>query len=80
MMPLYFFHVRHIHQRLDLDGLELPDIRAAWHEATTSAGELLKELNGDLKPGQDWCMRVADEFENTLFEIHIKPTARSTVD
>lgn len=79
-MPLYFFHVRHVHQSFDLDVLEFPDVRAAWHEATSSAGELLKELDGDLRPGQDWCMRVADEFENTLFEIHIKPTARIKVD
>jgi hypothetical protein len=78
-MPLYFFHVRSAHQSINPDGIELPDIKAAWHEATTAAGELLKELDGNLKPGQEWCLSVADEFENPLFEIHINLTARVSV-
>jgi uncharacterized protein DUF6894 len=75
-MPLYFFHVRHLEMKLDHEGLELPDVHAAWHEATTAAGELLKEMDGDLRPGRDWCLQVADEFQNTLLEIHIKPVAK----
>jgi hypothetical protein len=75
-MPRYFFHVRHQDQRQDPDGIELPDVHAAWHEATTAAGEMLKELDGNLRPGHDWCMQVNDEFENTLLEIHIKPVAK----
>ena len=80
-MPLYFFHVCHIHhQRFDVDGLDLPDVEAAWHEATTSTGELLKDLGGGLRPGQDWSMQVADEFKNTLFEIRIEPISHVEID
>jgi hypothetical protein len=75
-MPLYFFHVRHQDQHNDPNGIELPDIHAAWHEATTAAGEMLKELDGKLRPGQNWCLQVNDEFENTLLELHIKPVAK----
>jgi hypothetical protein len=75
-VPRYFFHVNHRGVRLDPDGAELPDVHAAWHKATIVAGELLKEIDGDLRPGHDWCLQVNDEFQNTLLEIHIKPVAK----
>jgi uncharacterized protein DUF6894 len=75
-MPLYFFHFHHLENRRDPEGIELPDVHAAWREATSSAGELLKEMDGDLRPGHEWFLQVNDEFENTLLEIHIKPIAK----
>jgi len=79
-MPKYFFHIRHISQDLDQDGVDLPDIHAAWQAATMSAGDHLKELDGALKPGQDWCMCVTDDSKRTLFEIHVKPKANVSMD
>jgi hypothetical protein len=70
-MPLYFFHVHHDTQQWDPVGAELPDKQAAWREATMTAGQILQDLNGELRPGQDWCMEVTDEFANTLFQLRI---------
>lgn len=40
------------------DGVELADDRAAWVEATTACGEMLRDLDGDLKAGSEWRMEV----------------------
>jgi hypothetical protein len=76
-MPLYYFHIFHETQQTDHDGRELPDQHAAWKEATVTAGQILQGIDGHLKPGREWHMEVADEFQNTLFMLHIsarKPT------
>jgi hypothetical protein len=70
-MPRYFFHVHHdTHQRDDV-GEELPDKHAAWREATVTAGQILQDLDGKLRPGHDWSLEVTDEFGNRLFRLHI---------
>ena len=70
-MPRYFFHVIHESTQTDHDGTELPDEHAAWKEATVTAGQILQNLDGKLRPGGEWRMEVADEFQNTLFVLHI---------
>ncbi|MCK1543968.1 hypothetical protein IVA98_13655 [Bradyrhizobium sp. 160] len=68
----YFFHVIHGRTHVDEEGEELPDKHAAWKEATVMAGQTLHELDGKLAPGRDWRMEVTDEFQNTLFVLHIQ--------
>ena len=70
-MPRYFFHITHERNDTDHDGRELPDEHAAWKEATITAGQILQSIDGHLKPGREWRMEVADEFQNTLFMLHI---------
>jgi hypothetical protein len=70
-MPRYFFHVTHDRHEPDCEGEELPDKHAAWKEATVTAGQILQDIDGKLRPGQEWRMEVADEFQNTLFVLHI---------
>lgn len=70
-MPRYFFHVTHERHKPGLEGEELPDKHAAWHEATVTAGQILQSLDGKLTPGRGWRMEVVDEFQNTLYVIHI---------
>jgi hypothetical protein len=72
-MPKYFFNVFNAvgPPQIDEVGEELPDRFAAWHEATTSAGQSLKDLDGKLKPGTGWRMEVTDEFGNRLYAITI---------
>jgi hypothetical protein len=70
-MPRYFFNVFHDHPEWDSVGEELPDQRAAWKEATVTAGQLLQSLDGKLQPDQDWRMEVTDEFANPLYVIHV---------
>ena len=70
-MPRYFFHIHHERSHLDQEGEELPDRHAAWHEATIMAGQSLQSIDGQLQPGREWRMEVADEFQNVLFVLHI---------
>jgi hypothetical protein len=71
-MPRYFFHVTHERTETDYDGEELPDKHAAWKEATVTAGQILQGIDGKLAPGRDWRMEVTDEFQNTLYVLHIQ--------
>jgi uncharacterized protein DUF6894 len=70
-MPRYFFHITHQHKQIDHEGEELPDKHAAWKEATVTAGQILQGIDGKLAPGHDWRMDVTDEFQNTLYVLHI---------
>lgn len=71
IMPRYFFNVRHERSNVDTEGEELRDKHAAWHEATIIAGELLRDIDGKLKPGKDLQLEVTDEFRNRLYMICI---------
>ena len=60
-MPRYFFNITQGElPRAADEGMELPDDEAAWEEATTSCGEMIKELDGKLKAGPEWRMEVTD--------------------
>jgi hypothetical protein len=52
-------------------GEELPDDEAAWREATTLAGEIFKDVDGNLKPGEEWVVDVTDQDRQPLFLIRI---------
>ncbi|TYL83895.1 hypothetical protein FXB40_45680 [Bradyrhizobium rifense] len=71
-MPRYFFHITHDRTEIDREGAELPDKHAAWKEATVTAGQILQGIDGELVPGRDWRMEVTDEFQNTLYVLHIQ--------
>ena len=70
-MPRYYFSVYHDVDYIDHEGEELADKHAAWEEATVSAGQILKSIDGKLKPGHDWRMEVTDEFRQPLFGLQI---------
>jgi hypothetical protein len=70
-MPLYFFNVQNGIETPDQAGTELPDKHAAWAQATKSCGDLIRKIDGDLKPGREWRMEVTDEFANPIYVIHI---------
>ena len=55
----------------DEEGEELPDMQAAWREATVTAGQIIQDLDGKLRPGKDWRLEVTDEFANPLYVIHV---------
>ncbi len=71
-MPRYYFHIRHDQFHRDNDGLDFDNREVAWEAATKSAGDHLKEPDGQLRPGHDWRMEVTDEFANPIFEILVK--------
>lgn len=75
-MPRYFFNVYHERAELDEEGEELPDVQAAWREATVTAGQIIQDLDGRLRPGREWRMEVTDEFANPLYVIHVHADKR----
>jgi hypothetical protein len=69
-MPRYYFHISHGDgSKIRNEGIELPDADAAWVEATSACGEILRDLNGSLKPGDVWLMIVKDETGAELFHL-----------
>jgi hypothetical protein len=70
-MPRYFFNVYHDRAELDEQDEELPDMQAAWREATMTAGQIIQDLDGKLRPGKEWRLEVTDEFSNPLYVIHV---------
>ncbi len=69
-MPRYYFHVTHREPRVDDEsGLKLADDKAAWDQATRACGEMIREIDGNLSQGTDWCMDVEDEA-GPIFSIH----------
>jgi hypothetical protein len=72
-MARYFFNVYYGDESFrDEVGEELPDDMAAWHEATASAGQSIRDLDGKLKPGIDWRMDVLNERRRTIYSIEVK--------
>lgn len=70
-MPRYFFHIQHIKSVPDTEGVELADAGEAWKEATTSCGEMLRDLDGNLAPGPEWRMDVTDAKGQPMFNIRV---------
>jgi hypothetical protein len=70
-MPLYFYRVTYGEGAPPLphEGIELPDDRAAWVEATTACGEMLRDLNGDLRAGPEWRMEVIRETGEIVYRL-----------
>ena len=74
-MPRYYFHIRHRTLALDNEGIVLADDAAAWEQATTACGEMLRDLDGALKRGPEWRMEVVDEADRHLFTVHFGGSA-----
>lgn len=70
-MPRYFFNVFHNRAEPDEQGEDLPDAQAAWREATKTAGQILRDLDGRLRPGQEWRMEVTDENAKRLYVLRV---------
>ncbi len=76
-MPKCFFNTHHDVSHTDYDGEEFADKYAAWAEATRMAGEIIKDIDGRLRPGHDWKLEVEDEFKNVIWALHVKAEQRS---
>ena len=72
-MPRYYFNVLNLNPGIIDDvGEELPDKEAAWRQATITAGELFKDVDGRLRPGQEWALEVTDEVRRPIYLIRIE--------
>jgi hypothetical protein len=70
-MPRYYFNVYNGTLGVDDDGAELQDDEAAWQQATTTAGELFKDVDGKFRPDQEWTLEVTDERRKPIYVINI---------
>jgi uncharacterized protein DUF6894 len=69
-MPRYYFHVAYGDSaKIINEGLELGNKEDAWIEATTACGELLRDMDGKLKPGDAWSMTVKDDSGASVYEL-----------
>ena len=75
MPQFYFTVVDGRNTQTKNEGLDLPDKHAAWSEATTACGELLRELDGRLHPGDEWSMEVKDEKGDQIYLLEFKTKA-----
>jgi hypothetical protein len=70
-MPLYFFDVCHGKSSSRNDqGLEFPDDQGAWEEATTACGEIIRDLDGEMKASPDeWRMDVTNGEGKLVYRL-----------
>jgi hypothetical protein len=59
-------------ERHSSDGLLFANKQEAWHEASTSTGEILREMDGKMQPGLDWRMDVTDEAGHPIYRFTFK--------
>jgi hypothetical protein len=71
-MPRYYFDVDGLPPAPDEVGEELKDDDAAWQEATCYAGALFKDVDGKLRPGQEWRLTITDADRSPIYVIQIK--------
>jgi hypothetical protein len=73
-MPHFYFKVSHRGKvSPDEEGMELKNLKEAWQEATTAAGEILKEIDGSLDPESEWRMDVTNDAGQPLFSLRLIP-------
>ncbi|MDP4026856.1 hypothetical protein Q8W71_30720 [Methylobacterium sp. NEAU 140] len=68
-MPRFHFNVHDGVSRLDLEGTELPDWRAARLDAIRLAGEILRDEAERVALGEDWRIEVTDHTGLVLFQM-----------
>ena len=71
-MPKYFFNVQNLAPEIGNRGEELQNDEATWQEATIIAGDVFKEVDGTLRPGDQWELEVTDAARKALYRIHIR--------
>lgn len=79
-MPRFYFHTEDGEPQPDREGLELPDISSARHEATLAVGDLVRERADELWRDGLLRLSVTDRDGLTLFVIDVSATASPAVD
>jgi hypothetical protein len=68
---VFYFNVYNGTPDVDDEGAELQDDEAAWQQATTTAGELFKDIDGKFRPNREWSLEVTDERRKPIYVISI---------
>jgi hypothetical protein len=70
---VYFFRVfTDGIERNATDGIAFASKEEAWEEASTSSGEILREMDGKMHVGLDWRMDVTNVAGDVLFRLSFK--------
>ena len=74
-MPLYYFVVT-LNEKTNepVEPVELPGMGAAWEEATTAAGEIIRDCDGSLSVNGKWQIEIQDESRKPLRTIRLVTT------
>ncbi|RAK50920.1 DUF6894 family protein [Phenylobacterium deserti] len=78
-MPRYFFHIDDGEDGRDVDGTDLPDIRAAKAEAASTLGAMLMDEGAAFFDRGELKVTVEDERGLTLFALEITSSGGRTV-
>jgi hypothetical protein len=71
-MPLYHFIIdKNGLNDAESIGIELDTFQVAWSEATRCAGEIVRDLDGNLQVGALWKVQVQDQDRKPLQTITI---------
>lgn len=70
-MPRYFFHLNRSDDEVDRDndGLTFLDHQAAREEATLACAEIIRTIDGHLRPGASWQMEVTDDTGKPIYRL-----------
>ncbi len=69
-MPRYFFHVIDGDADRDLEGSELPNLKAAKREAQRCVGTMMSDAALISDPPDEWNVEVADSAGLVLFRVN----------
>ncbi|SFM02969.1 hypothetical protein SAMN03159423_4921 [Bradyrhizobium sp. NFR13] len=73
-MTTYNFVVERAGQPFKNWEVEAANLDEAWDEATKGFGELITELDGDLRWGRDLRLLVADAIGTPVFDLRFSST------
>jgi hypothetical protein len=73
-MPRFYFHLEDSSYIPDVDGTELPDLRAARVQAAEMVGAMLKEDGAKFWETGEWRLVVTDEHHAILFRLEFRGT------
>jgi hypothetical protein len=72
-MPRYYFHVQcGTESSIDLEGVEMADEKSAWHEAVSTCGQMIHDVDGAMRAGTVWQMEVTDEAGDSVFRLFFR--------
>lgn len=74
-MPLYFFHTQTSSRVSDEEGMELPNMRSAQHEAIRTAGEMMRDGVDVFWGTRPWSVTVTNDAGLILLEIEMDGVA-----
>ncbi|PVE20993.1 hypothetical protein DC522_29160 [Microvirga sp. KLBC 81] len=70
-MPLFFFHIRGVHQELSRDelGLEFPDLKTVYLETFCAARDIAIELTACGRNPRGCTIEVMNAADELVFEL-----------